>query len=77
MASAGVAMAKARAAKAINLIISSLPVSMHGFVATNKKPLDAGASIDQSIWRGHLLSEGLVLRLMRARAALFPGCAVS
>ena len=40
MASAGVAMAKARAAKAINLIISSLPVSMHGFVATNKKPRD-------------------------------------
>ena len=40
MASAGVAMAKARAAKAINLIISSLPVSMHGFVATIKKPRD-------------------------------------
>ena len=40
MASADVATAKASAAKAINLIISSLPVSMHRFVATNKKPRD-------------------------------------
>ena len=38
MASADVATAKARAAKAINLIISSLPISMHRLVATNKKP---------------------------------------
>jgi hypothetical protein len=77
MASADVATAKARAAKAINLIISSLPVSMHGFVATNKKLRDNRGLLRPVYSEGPLVEWKTVLGLMRARAALFRGCAVN
>ena len=77
MASADVATAKARAAKAINLIISSLPVLMHRFVATNKKPRDNRGLHRPVYLEGPLVEGRLVLGLMRACEALFPVCAVS
>ena len=73
MASAGVAMAKARAAKAINLIVSSLPVSMHGFVATNKKPRDNRGLHRPVYLEGHLLSERLVLGFNAGSRGFVPG----